>query len=48
MISKDLVSEMMVDEYNAKFASNVDKNKIYFCKAQYKQEFDKNPSEYRY
>jgi YHS domain-containing protein len=48
MVSKDPVCGMMVDENNAKYtSSDVNGNKIYFCRAQCKQEFDQNPSKYR-
>jgi P-type Cu+ transporter len=48
MASKDPVCGMMVDENNTQNTSDVNGNKIYFCRAQCKQEFDKNPSKYGY
>jgi YHS domain-containing protein len=48
MASKDPVCGMMVDESNTKYTSDVTGNKIYFSRAQCKQEFDKNPSKYGY
>jgi YHS domain-containing protein len=41
MTSKDPVWGMIVDENNAKYTSDLNGNRIYFCRAQCKQQFDK-------
>jgi YHS domain-containing protein len=43
---KDPVCGMMVDEKTAKFKSNHMGKNIYFCSANCKATFDKNPGKY--
>ena len=43
---KDLVCGMTVDEKKAKFTSNHMGKTYYFCSANCKTTFDKNPSKY--
>jgi YHS domain-containing protein len=47
-IAKGLVCNMNVDEETAKYISNVNGQKVYFCRAACKETFDKSPSKYEY
>ena len=42
----DPICKMKVDEKKAKFKSEYQGKKYYFCSAQCKREFDKNPKKY--
>ncbi len=46
MMAKDAVCGMMVDEKNAKFTSEHDGHRFYFCSAGCKNTFDKDPHKY--
>jgi YHS domain-containing protein len=45
-MAKDPVCGMMVDEKNAKYTSDYESKKFYFCAASCKATFDKNPAKY--
>jgi YHS domain-containing protein len=45
---KDPVCNMMVDEKKAQHISEVNRQKVYFCSAHCKSQFDRNPSKYGY
>ncbi len=45
---KDPVCNMNVDEKSTKYLSEINGQKIYFCRAECKQQFDQNPSKYGY
>ena len=47
-MAKDPVCNMNVDEKTAKYASEVNGQKVYFCRTECKETFDKNPSKYGY
>ena len=48
MAQKDPVCNMMVDEKEAQYTSDVNGQKIYLCSAQCKTQFDQNPTKYGY
>lgn len=45
-MAKDPVCNMMVDEKTAKYTSDYEGKKFYFCAASCKATFDKNPAKY--
>ncbi len=45
-MQKDPVCGMMVDEKKARYSSNYEGKNIYFCSANCKTSFDKNPPNY--
>ncbi len=47
-MAKDPVCNMNVDEKKAKYTSDINGQKVYFCRSECKETFDKNPSEYKY
>ena len=47
-MAKDPVCNMNVEEKSAKYMSEVDGQKVYFCRAECKETFDHNPSKYGY
>jgi YHS domain-containing protein len=47
-MAKDPVCNMNVDEKTAKSTSDINGQKVYFCRSECKETFDKNPSKYGY
>ena len=47
-MAKDPVCNMNVEEKTAKYKSDIDGKKIYLCSNTCKQQFEQNPSKYRY
>jgi YHS domain-containing protein len=47
-MAKDPICNMNVDEKTAKYISEVNGQKVYFCRTACKETFDKNPSKYGY
>jgi len=47
-MAKDTVCRMNVDESKAYYPSEVNGQKVYLCREQYKREFDQNPQKYGY
>jgi YHS domain-containing protein len=47
MTYQDPVCGMMIDENKTKYKSNVNGKSVYFCRAQCKDEFDRNPAKYQ-
>ncbi len=47
-MAKDPVCNMDVDEKTAKYTSEIKGEKMYFCRAECKEMFDQNPSNYIY
>jgi YHS domain-containing protein len=45
-MAKDPVCNMNVDEKTAKYSSDIDGKKVYFCSNNCKQQLEQNPSKY--
>ena len=47
-MAKDPVCNMNVDEKTAKHVSELNGQKVYFCRTECKETFDQNPAKYGY
>ena len=47
-MAKDSVCKMNVDESKTQYISEINGQKLFFCREAYQREFDQNPKKYGY